>query len=72
MERKSDYGNFAAGVELKIILIILILLALSELWSWFRPDPEEAEARIEKDEKYSFKKMNAEINQNKKMNDEGE
>ena len=43
-----------------IIFLLLIFIYPLVEWIWF--DREEAEERIKKDEKYSFKKMNSEIN----------
>ena len=62
MERQSDYGNFAAGVDMKVFLFFLILFALSQLGWVFGIGREGRAERKIKDEKYSFKKMNQEIN----------
>ena len=47
-----------------IILIVVIFLYPLIDWIWF--DRGEAEEREKKDEKYSFKKMNEEINKQKR------
>jgi len=51
------------------LIIFLILLFIYPLVQWIWFDRDEADERIKKDEKYSFKKMNAEINKNKNKDD---
>jgi len=51
-----------------IIFLLLIFVYPLVEWIWF--DREEAAERIKKDEKYSFKKMNEEINRNKNNRNE--
>ncbi len=46
-----------------IILVLLIFLYPLLYWVW--GENEDSNERIRKDEKYSFKKMNAEINKRK-------
>ena len=47
------------------LIIFLLLLFVYPLIDWIWFDRGDAEERIEKDEKYSFKKMNEEINKQK-------
>lgn len=48
---------------MKILLLFLILFFLYELWGVICSGRERAAERAKKDKKYSFKKMNEEINE---------
>jgi len=51
-------------VKIALFFFILIFFVYP-LLEWFWGESLDAQERIEKDEKYSFKKMNAEINRRK-------
>ena len=50
-------------------IILILLLFLYPFLDWVWGENEDANERVRKDEKYSFKKMNAEINRRKETDE---